>query len=411
MKFSFSIVYVIAIMNVCMSTVHFALGGDFGLDANLKHESDDSNDFIYANVINKARGGFISYLVGLSFGVTSLGFLRILFIRAQKDHAFETHFDTLLTPSDSTDSNERGINSKTVLSPPAHAFYMSQNEDGGEESLGNGDHDDTIQSDNTPIMSNGEKQSDTSNDDQQSVIQRNDLLGEENTNGTVGNNCGKRNILIILAFESGLISMLSILPCIRFPLIRLHYLGLLTPLLDETVQAQANLDLWGIIHSISTQSGKGVFAFASVGLFWINVILIPIFTFFACISVWFFLIFSKREESIFATRSFWVMKLLHPSSCLTPFTISLIFTVSSLEQVTDFLFNRYGLCESFGALLGLNQDEGTCLIISGNLESGFWFLILHVFSFDFCVTVLRMMLEPLCDSDTTIPVQIIGIEA
>ena len=30
MKFSFSIVYVIAVMNVCMASVHFALGGSYG---------------------------------------------------------------------------------------------------------------------------------------------------------------------------------------------------------------------------------------------------------------------------------------------------------------------------------------------------------------------------------------------
>lgn len=399
MKFSFSIIYVIAIMNVCMSTVHFALGGDHGMNVNLQHDSNDNNGYIYANVINKARGGFISYLLGFSFGITSLVALRILFTRTQKSYDVETNIDNLPTPSDTTDSNDRGLSSNTILSPPPHAFHIAQNEEiKGEGGVGNGDHDDTVQSDITPVMTNGQtydRRPDTTNGAEDCMIQRIDLAGDENPNNTGGNNCGRRSILTILAFESGLLSLLSIIPCIRLPLIRLHYSGLLTPLLDDRVNVLANLDLWSIIHSVSTQSGNGVFAFVSVGLFWTNVIIIPALTLLASMIVWFLLLFSNKEESVFATRSFSVLKLLHPSSCLTPFTISLILTISSIEQVTDFLFNRYGLCETFGVFIGLDQDEAKCLTIAGDLESGFWFLFLHVFCFDFCVTMLRMLLEPL----------------
>eukprot|EP00559_Dactyliosolen_fragilissimus_P000431 CAMPEP_0184861184 /NCGR_PEP_ID=MMETSP0580-20130426/5945_1 /TAXON_ID=1118495 /ORGANISM="Dactyliosolen fragilissimus" /LENGTH=233 /DNA_ID=CAMNT_0027358603 /DNA_START=510 /DNA_END=1208 /DNA_ORIENTATION=- len=80
-KFSLSVVYVQALLLVCTSTIKFVVGGDFSPnnlsdEYNLNDEMHNFN-FMKAQVLTFAKGGILTYLLGVTVGILSLILIRI----------------------------------------------------------------------------------------------------------------------------------------------------------------------------------------------------------------------------------------------------------------------------------------------------------------------------------------------
>ena len=197
----------------------------------------------------------------------------------------------------------------------------------------------------------------SSNDNVQESLGSGNSAMEDNVDQKKWN---QPSIWDILQFECGLLSFILLFPILTLPRIRLGYGGLLTTIIDPVTLDNRTLSLWGIIPSIiSTNNyGRDIFGLVSIMFFWINLLIMTTMTWIWSAIVW-FLSFVWRKESkttsIIMTKVFSLLKLLQPFAFLTPFAVSLFVTVSSLQQVTNFLFNQNFSCKIIQNVLRLDE--------------------------------------------------------
>jgi hypothetical protein len=434
MKFSMAMIFVNSILSICTSRVKFIMGGDYGPseDGHGDNYSVENENSIHAYVVNDARGGLISYLVGISFfGIGSLAMIRKLWksrchqnFANQYGHHYGHHQHQPLYhnnghSAEDDDAVLLALNngSGAVLSaPPPSAFSFRDHPDYFMESSSQS----VLSKDDSMIgvlsMDDGLLKDDGSvkfydEDDRTTEEHMTPLLPSGNNGQTSENGVGNSNvvegnldrkkqnrppILDIIQFECGLLSFLLLLPISTLPLIRLEYTGVLTTLLDTSTLESTSLSLWDIAYSIiSTNNyGRDIFGLVSIAFFWINVIIVPIITWTFCTIIWIFTYVSKRESqaiSILLTNTFSLLKIFQPFAFMMPFAMGLFVTVSSLHLVSDFLFNQNSTCEMIQSVFNLDEVDGECMIIKGHLLPGSYFLLIQsIFNEVFVVLVTSM---------------------
>jgi len=202
----------------------------------------------------------------------------------------------------------------------------------------------------------------------------------------------------LFLFEGGLMSFLLLPPLLSEPLIQLQYTGILTPILDESAYAfnATSLTFSTIIRTILTKSGSGLFPFVASGLLLVNIIVIPFISWICCSIAFIASTLSREEQSqsqsrhnhnTFVARVMRIPKTLHPLSNITPFAISIIVTVMSLEQVSNFLFNENRACEVMAKLMAIDDDHEQCMIISGTLQPMVFVLLIQACAMDYYITL------------------------
>lgn len=434
MKYSMALIFVNSILAICTSKVTFVIGNDYGpgsstsitSEVNARDEDgrggEQNRDSIYAHVINRARGGLISYLIGLSFfGIGTLIILRKQWKDTKKKHMY--HYQQQQRQQQQqhlsrNNSNDEAIvlalnnGSDTIFSPPPSAFQQHQDyfldsshsdfsEDNGVLGVMDDDHrsikvsldDRDVDSNDqmSPLLSSDYHNHDNDNDNNVNMINEVNEI-----DGRYGNQRKWPPILEILQFEFGLLSFILLLPIITLPLIRLEYTGLFSALLDtDTTLKETTLSLWDIARSIisANNNGRDIFGLVSIAFFWINVIIIPITNWILSATVWVFSFLYRGENrtiSTIATKAYMLLKFFQPFAFMTPFAISLFVTVSSLQQVTDFLFNQNGACQMIQNVLGLDESTEECMIMKGHLLPGSYVLLLQGLFTDFFVVLVAI---------------------
>ena len=101
----------------------------------------------------------------------------------------------------------------------------------------------------------------------------------------------------------------------------------------------------------------------------------------------------SKTISIITTKAFSLLKLLQPFVFLTPFAVSLFVTVSSLQHVTDFLFNQNSSFKIIQNVLRLDEGIGECLIIRGHLLPGSYVLLLQGLFTDLFVILVTSLVK------------------
>jgi len=453
-KYSMAITYVNAILLVCTSNVRFALGGDYspgtgsddGESSSYSNTDEDNADgmFLFAQVVNDTRGGLISYLVGLTLGITAFMVLRKQLSHASSAICVE-HMN-MTSRSDSNrntirndiNANEDNINTNnmnmsgvdrisshshksetlTIQSPPPIAFKMVPQRENRSSDLNSNGHehgniDETefmfgsLDLSEPLITSRSKREREEAIDDGE--FEHSPLYIDEAPNHppqyeipSAQNEVFTKQPKIsresswtwfeLFLFEGGLMSFLLLPPLLSEPLIQLRYTGILTPVLDESAYAfnATSLTFSTIIRTILTKSGSGLFSFVASGLLLVNIIVIPFISWICC-SIAFIASTLSREEqprhNTFVARVMRIPKALHPLSNITPFAISIIVTVMSLEQVSNFLFNQNRACELMAKLMAIDDDHEQCMIISGTLQPMVFVLLIQACAMDYYITL------------------------
>ena len=376
-----------------------------------ERSSADSN-YIHAHVVNDTRGGSVSYLLGVSLGILGLALMRIHWSRCVDDLANDDdenghknvsqinsdHRVTNLNASDCRESDNLGYKlmgtdePNGVLAPPTSAFQIPWN-----RGLNNVVGSENSQNAKSPEQHlDGSKSTsfamETTNHDQNSNDDLNQTMGLQNSNLE-----GRKNlnwISRVVHLEAGILSCILLVPVYSLPLIRLKYEGLTATLLESSTTdiRNSSLSIWNIARSISMNSGHGILASISTLMFWSNVIIIPFLVCISSLLVCFQSIWNSGGTNttlIKHSAMFKTLQFLQPCSNVTPFALSILVTVMSICQVSNFLFNRYGFCETLEDILGLDKNGGNCLVIHGKLLPGFWFLFFQALGLDiFAITTL-----------------------
>jgi hypothetical protein len=377
-KFSMSIVYVNAILLVCTSNVRFAFGGDYSPDSQGSSNGDDaSGNFIFAQVVNDTRGGLVSYVLGITFGIGA-------FMVMKKHLSMCCNESDAINGTDHIDSAPESLHGKPFLSPPPMAFRMTPNYEElriGENQLELSMNDSSEQDYrdlSTPLISR--------------LRQEDPEETEENTHAnepiekeTPSVESSKSRWHDFIVFEAGLLSFLLVLPLLTENLIQLEYSGILTPVFDESVYKSTSLTLADIIGTITTKGGKGIFPFITATCLWINVVLIPSINWICCTSAW-FLMSSKSKT---AARFMAFPKWTHSLSNMTPFVMSIFATVASLGQVSNFLFSENNICGIVRELAGMNDASIQCLQISGVMRPALFLLLVQTIATDIFIAKFK----------------------
>mmetsp|Transcript_20034 Transcript_20034/g.30042 ORF Transcript_20034/g.30042 Transcript_20034/m.30042 type:complete len:730 (+) Transcript_20034:140-2329(+) len=436
MKYSMALIFINSLLAICTSKVTFVIGGDYGPNSSSVTsrrglgdgdgeggEDIENTDSIYAHVINCARGGLISYLIGLSFfGIGSLVILRKQWNDVKQKHSYhyhgrgqgQVHQPRGLTRNHSNDDAlvlALNNGSGTIFSPPPSAFQQHQDYflddsqsifSGDDSILGATSMDDDHGSNK---VSFDDRVGATDNDLQQMTPLLSSDYNDDNfnrDNDVDGADAGFETqrkwppVLEIVQFECGLLSLILLFPIMTLPLIRLEYVGLFSMLLDtETTLKQTTLSFWDIALSIisTNNNGRDIFGFVSIAFFWTNVVIIPVVNWIISAIVWFFSFVYRRENrsiSKITSKAYMLLKLFQPFAFMTPFAISLFVTVSSLQQVTDFLFNQNGACQMIQNLLGLDEGTEECMIMRGHLLPGSYILLLQGLFTEFFVVLMTI---------------------
>lgn len=426
------------ILNICTSKVKFILGGDYGsvIDDSVDGDNDNHNfnngDAINVFVVNTPRGGFISFLIGFSlFGIGAL-----LIIRKYRDTVSQRL--NILSDHQPHDGIFKHISSNdnelllalnngngTMASPPPSAFHQHQgyfhdcsqsvfsHEDSliGASSLDDDGYNNRdaiakrrILNEDRPIFPPyGDETSEElqtpllSSDGGASKTEDGYNMGIENEENQ--NKFAWPSILEILQFETGLLSFILLFPISTLPLIRLEYTGLLTTFLDINTLESTTLSLVEIAQSTisSNNDGKDIFGFISIAFFWINVIIVPVITWVSSACIWFSSCIWRTEsemQSVVLAKMHSVLKIFHPFAFMLPFAISLFVTVSSLQQVTDFLFNQNSTCPMIQNALGLDGNDGSeCMRIKGYLLPGSIVLLIQALCTDIFIVLFVSKLD------------------
>ena len=446
MKFSMALIFVNSILNVCTSNVEFVLGGDFGPTSTTKTTSSSSesssssssdgsirflDDQIIGNdgntinvqVVNRARGGLISYMIGFSiFGIVALILIQIYWerkvgkVKGESNigrHDYDSHNNDYHGDYDN-DNDDAAVASElnshdggaSILSPPPSAAFRRHEQffvDSDQYVLSNDDDesyvcDASVGSRN--FVDNGGLETTNNLDDQSEHMtpllisgrQKDDEgdNGEQETNRTSNGRKFRPSVKELILFESGLLSFLLLVPISTLPLIEIEYTGFLRPLLATHTLENTSFTLWGIANAIvsSNNFGRDLFGFTSIVLFWVNVIVIPLLLWVCCTTIWFIIFILKRGNLRIIPKILQVMKMTHPFSFMTPFAMSVFVTVLSLQQVTDFLFNQNGFCSIIQNSFGLNGSNGKCMLIEGRILSGCYVLFLQSVFLDIFITMI-----------------------
>eukprot|EP00555_Chaetoceros_dichaeta_P007744 CAMPEP_0198257496 /NCGR_PEP_ID=MMETSP1447-20131203/7163_1 /TAXON_ID=420782 /ORGANISM="Chaetoceros dichaeta, Strain CCMP1751" /LENGTH=546 /DNA_ID=CAMNT_0043944415 /DNA_START=83 /DNA_END=1720 /DNA_ORIENTATION=- len=266
MKFSLSIMYVQSILLVCTSRINFTFGRHGASTDYINNEQKtiegDEEHKIFAQVVNNTRGGSISYLMGISFGVAAAAIIRFHWRRHDN---FLKHDSSRISEIDEHDLHmevqcaESTVRlqerSNGVLSPPTSAFRLlneavSENQNGFsgvEPGDGNSEEDNNVLTNSLLV-----------------VEETDELTTEENLSHKLRKSkCS--TLSTILLIETGILSTILLYPMLKLPLIRLEYIGMTVPLINKT---ENFLTLWDIVHSVSTDSGDGFLAFIAKVMFW-----------------------------------------------------------------------------------------------------------------------------------------------
>jgi len=372
MKFSLSVIYVQSILLACTSRINFTFGGyhktgiDY-IDNEVNTIEGDDEHKIFAQVVNNTRGGSISYLMGITFGVTTAAIVRLHWRRHDNflkygsagTSEIDEHDLHMEVQCEETPVRLQEQSDGTILSPPTSAFRLL-NEAVGENSDGD---------------QNGVGGAESGNDNSEGDTDQ--PTAEENLSHELRKS-KYSNLSKILLIETGILSTILVYPMLKLPLIRLEYIGMTVPLINRT---ENFLTLWDIVYSISTDSGDGFLPFIATVMFWINIVIAPLFSLVICLSIW----LSEQWTSLKPLNLYNSLQFLHPSANSTPFAISMFVTVASLNLISDFLFNKYKVCEILAQTLRIESDEDKCLVISGSLLPGFWFLLFQGFCLDYFV--------------------------
>lgn len=418
MKFSMSMIFVNSILNICTSKVEFILGGDFaptstsevggnissGATSNLtsflseamnEDQTRDGNS-INAQVVSNARGGLISYMVGFSiFGIGALiliqSYLESKLYHLKQEDEVRSHVDDDDVAS-GLNSNDGGT---SILSPPpnafqhhteytldSHQYVLSKDESfPNDTGLGTsvGFSDEHSSEHMTPLLSS---------ENQEELEQETVYIDQDNKEEK------KRPIVEIIMYECGLLSFILLIPITILPLLQINFSGMLRPLLSQDTLENTSFTLLNVANALvaANSFGRDLFGLLSILSFWINVVIIPSFTWVCCTILWFTLFFSKKPHPRFASRLLSIVKKVHPFSFMTPFAMSLFVTVSSLQQVSDFLFNQNDSCAIVQGLLLSRVDESStkCLLIKGHVLTGSYMLLLHGIFLDVFVGLAMM---------------------
>lgn len=373
MKFSLSIMYVQSILLVCTSRINFTFGHHGASTDYINDEAESIEGYeehkIFAQVVNNTRGGSISYLMGISFGVAAVAIVRLHWRRHDN---FLKHGSSRTSEIDEHDLHMEVQCAETtvrlqersngVLSPPTSAFRLlneavSENYDADQNGLGGVESGDDNSEGGNNALTNSLFM----------VAETDQLTAEENLSQKLRNTkCS--TLLTVLLIETGILSTILLYPMLKLPLIRLEYIGMTVPLINKT---ENFLTLWDIVHSVSTDSGVGFLAFIAKVMFWINIVIAPLLSLVMCLSIW----LVEQWKSLKPLNIYNILQFVHPSANSTPFAISMLVTVASMNLVSDFLFNKYEVCEILARTLHIESDEDKCLVINASLLPGFWFLL------------------------------------
>jgi len=384
-KFSMSIIYVNSMLLVATSKVRLKLGGDYSPDdQNITMRNDDSNgDYIYAEIKTATRGGLVAYTIGTIF--STFAFMIFTHLLDHNDGISDDEINlTHLVDENEILTEANGGNS--FMSPPPMVFKMTSNYEGlrreeihNDLSLNENTEEDYREL-STPLLEH--MSIEESVQDPIATILRED---ENRLEQSVSSALGKNEQTIprlreILEFEIGALSFLLALPISNLPLIQLNYSGLLTPLFDEGVFESTSLTLMDIINVITRNSGKGVFPFVTTTLFWINVVVIPFLSWICCTVAWILRTWSNQDYTKFINFA----KLCNPLSHMTPFVLSILVSLTSLNQVSSFLFNENSFCPYLEDIVPV-QNSSHCLQIEASIHPALVLLLLQTIASDFFI--------------------------
>ena len=435
MKFSMAIILVNMILNICTSNVKFIFGGDFGalVDGSENsysgyHNYNNANS-IEMFVVNTPRGGFISYLIGFSlFGIGGLFMIRRYRDTISQRLSGNQPHDGIFKHVSSNDNElllALNNGNGAMASPPPSAFHQHQgyfhdcnqsffsHEDSimaGSSRDDDGFHDRDAMTKRRVLNEDGPvfpPYGDETSEELQTPLLSSDGVTtntEDGHNVTIENEEHQNKIqwpsfLEILQFESGLLSFILLFPISTMPLIRLEYTGLLTTFLDIDTLENTTLSLVEIAQFVisSNNYGRDIFGFISIAFFWINVIIIPAITWISLACIWFSTFIWRRESELQSTllaKMHSILKLFHPFAFMLPFAISFFVTVSSLQQVTDFLFNQNSACTKIQVAMGLdNIVDSECMRIKGYLLPGSIALLVQAMCTDIFIALFVLNLD------------------
>lgn len=372
MKFSLSIIYVQSILLVCTSRITLNIGSsrtsitDYIDRERQDIEGDDEYD-IFAQVVNRTRGGTVSYLMGISLGVVTVALVRLHWRRHDKflKHGLSEISEVVendLPEVQSLDTPEHLQDRSNSIPPPISAFRLLNE----------------VVSENYDVGQDGNVSDEVCNSDLQTEnVEVTQLIGSTTEEGDFTHKFRMWKfppLSSILLVETGIISTIMLYPMFTLPLIRLDYNGMAVPLISET---ETILTLLDIVRSVSINSGNGFLPFIATIMFLLNIIIAPLVSLMTCLLLWVL----ENWKTTKPWKVYSLLQFVHPNSNSTAFAISMLVTVASLNLVSDFLFNKYDICEIIAENL-LGSDGEKCLVINGTLLPGFWFLLFQGLSLD-----------------------------
>ena len=416
LKLSVTLIFVNAVLNICTSRVNFVIGNDYVEPSTSNTGCVNTKDAIRAFVVNYARGGLISYLVGLScFGIGASvliqSHLETLDLH-HNDHPSYQH-EGIVRNSSSNLALALNKGNASVLSPPPRAFKQHDNDlfnCGQSPLIRNGSFHGALLMDNDGLDDSNAlfKNDDDINDisyeenptfqlqspedkNEQKVEIENSRMKEEETVRSIT----RPTFWEIILFESGLLSFLLLLPISSLPLVRLEYIGILSSLLDAHTLEHTTLSVLDISRLIisSNNYGRDFFGFVLIALFWVNVIIVPIIIWTLCTVIWFSLFVLRKDGDLWLEILNMIVgkiKLFQPFSFVMPFAMGLFATISSLQQVTDFLFNQNNSCQIIQNALNFDIDVDVCIKMKGYLLPGAYILFFQALCTDIFVVLLRL---------------------
>jgi len=383
-KFSMSMVYVNGILLVCTSNVRFAVGGDYSPYAADGKQSEAR--YIFAQVMSDTRGGLVSYVVGITFGICAFMALRMQLNSCHVDVDDIEDSDMGSETGGNAAENCNGSQTESqasVISPPPMAFRLTAIDEDPciVRNYSGMSMDQSIEEDygdlSQPLIppeinqENPHASNESQNEDGQELV----IESLEKT---------KPSRSDVILFETGLLAFLLFIPIFTQPLVKLKYSGILTPILDASVQQMTSLNLSDIIQALTIKSGKGIFPLITSTLLWINVVIVPTMNWILCSFAVLVMVFSHKHNASIQ-RVMRLPKLLQPLSHMTPFAVCVVVTVSALGQVSNYLFNDNYFCEFLSDLIGGDKDVMQCLEISGTVQPMLYLLFIQAAVTDYFI--------------------------
>mmetsp|Transcript_6058 Transcript_6058/g.9211 ORF Transcript_6058/g.9211 Transcript_6058/m.9211 type:complete len:757 (-) Transcript_6058:231-2501(-) len=354
---------------------------------------------IKACVINETKGGYVGYFLGINFGIIATILLRAhLNHERRKDGEEDVKVGNERVATRGWSSFGMEEQDSGVRTPPLSAFRSHQLSRSSSFGLSS-----TIEA--AGVMS-------------RSAIVEEDVAflhpdgSDFTTTTTTNNNGAKYNIRTwkfwknLLIFETGLFSILLLVPTYAMPILRLDYDGLASPLLEHS---RRDLTIWNILClAWLNPTGKNYLArVLTTGFIWTNVIFCPLIALICAMVVRLDLagilakcrmscLLRKRMDlrTITNTTSShshkvpWIRALqyVYPLASASPFALCILLGALAIKDLSHDKLN--GVCDAV-------KLDRACLEIEGGLLAGSWFCFAQALVFDIfvCLTLIDFQEE------------------